>query len=255
MQPALELSATMDAKEPAARAGVVSVPKTRQQTLLLLFDLPFFLFYQRQDFPMSVITLPAKPPVASKRKVAAHRSLRERLCKATAYMHTRVEVQFAQLDLRRREDYRHFLEMQAAALLPLEAALVAADVARLFPDWERRSRRCAIVEDLAALGGVIHTLAPPRRLDLAGVLGGMYVLESSRLGAKALLAEVAQSPDPIVVRATAFLRHGASLSLWRSFLSQLEGHAAALDDPERAMRAACIAFDLFSQAASVPAAA
>jgi hypothetical protein len=34
----------MDAKELAARAGVVTVPKTRQQTLPLFFDLPFFFF-------------------------------------------------------------------------------------------------------------------------------------------------------------------------------------------------------------------
>jgi heme oxygenase len=59
----------------------------------------------------------------------------------------------------------------------------------------------------------------------------------------------------VVVRATAFLRHGAGLPLWRSFLSHLESHAATLDNPQRAMRAACTAFDLFSQAASVLAAA
>ena len=53
----------------------------------------------------------------------------------------------------------------------------------------------AIADDLIALGGVIHTLAAPQRLDLAGVLGAMYVLESSRLGAKVLLAEVAQSSE------------------------------------------------------------
>jgi heme oxygenase len=204
---------------------------------------------------MPVIALSTKAPVVSKRNAAVHRSLHERLCRATSYMHTRVEVQFAQLDLRRRDDYRHFLEMQAAALLPLEAALVASNVARLFPDWERRSRSHVIAEDLIALGGVVHTLAAPRRLNLAGVLGIMYVLENSRLGAKVLLAEVAQSPDAVVVQATAFLSHGAGLALWQSFLSQLEGHAAALDNPERAMLAACTAFDLFSQAASVPTAA
>jgi len=202
---------------------------------------------------MPVVTLSTKAFVGS--KAAVHRTLHERLCRATAYMHTRVEVQFAQLDLRRRDDYRHFLEMQAAALLPLEAALVASDVVRLFPDWKRRSRSRALAEDIIALGGVVRTLAAPRRLDFASILGTMYVLENSRLGAKVLLAEVVQSPDAVVVRATAFLRHGAGLPLWRSFLSQLEGHAAALDNPERAMRAACTAFDLFSQAASMPAAA
>ena len=49
---------------------------------------------------MPVIALSTKTPVVSNRKAGAHRSLRERLCRATAYMHTRVEVQFAQLDLR-----------------------------------------------------------------------------------------------------------------------------------------------------------
>ncbi len=204
---------------------------------------------------MPVIALSTKNSVVGTRKAGAQRSLRERLCQATAYMRTRVEVQFAQLDLRRRDDYRHFLEMQAAALLPLEAALVASDVARLFPDWEQRSRSGPLADDVTALGGVIQHPAAPWRLAPAGVLGAMYVLECSRFGAEALLAEVAQSRNPLVVRTTAFLRHGAGLPLWRSFVSQLEGHATALGDPERATRAACAGFELFSRAASVPAAA
>jgi heme oxygenase (biliverdin-IX-beta and delta-forming) len=237
-----------DAKELGALAGVVGLPRTR---LPSNFDSHFFA----KGFHMPVVALPTKTAFVSNRKAATLRSLRERLRKATSYMHTRVEVQFAQLDLCRRDDYRQFLEMQAAALLPLEAALIASDVAELFPDWERRARSRAIADDLTALGGAVHALAEPQPLDLAGVLGTMYVLEISRRGAKGLLVEVAQSPDAAVVQATTFLRHGAGLSLWRSFLSQLEGHAAALDEPERAMRAACAAFDLFSQAASVPAAA
>ena len=90
--------------------------------------------------------------------------------------------------------------VEAAALLPLEATLVASDVVRHFPDWKRRSRSQVIAEDLIALGVVVHTLAAPRWLDLAGVLG----LENFRRGAKGLLAEVAQSPDAVIVRATAF---------------------------------------------------
>jgi heme oxygenase len=174
--------------------------------------------------------------------------LRHRLRTATAEAHAGLDEQIRALDLCTRPDYRRFLEASAAALLPLEAALIEAGVTRIFPDWELRSRRRAMLRDLARVGGAARPLAVPARLDFDGVLGTMYVLEGSRLGAKVLLKAVAQSSDAALTEATAYLRHGAGQHLWQSFLVLLERHAEALSDETGAVNAARRAFDLFTEA-------
>jgi heme oxygenase len=174
--------------------------------------------------------------------------LRQRLRSATAAAHARLDERLRELDMRRLADYRRFLEASAAALLPLEAALIAAGVQRIFPDWALRSRRGAILHDLARVGGAARPLVVSGPLDLDGVLGTMYVLEGSRLGAKVLLQTVAGSSDATVTAATAYLRHGAGRHLWQSFLALLERHAETLNDDAGAVNAARRAFDLFAEA-------
>jgi heme oxygenase len=65
-------------------------------------------------------------------------SLRARLREACTASHRELDERLGALDLRLLHDYRTFLEISAAALLPLEAALVSAHVERMFPDWDRR---------------------------------------------------------------------------------------------------------------------
>jgi len=183
--------------------------------------------------------------------------LRHRLRTATAEAHARLDEQVRALDLRRLPDYHRFLEASAAALLPLEAALIEAGVQRIFPDWALRSRRRAILHDLARVGGVACPLAVRARLDFDGVLGTMYVLEGSRLGAQVLLKSVALSSDAVVTQATAYLSHGAGRHLWQSFLALLERHAETMSGDMGAVDGARRAFDLFAEAiarASLPAA-
>lgn len=179
---------------------------------------------------------------------AADTGLRHRLRSATSAAHAQLDKQLGALDLNKLADYRRFLEASAAALLPLEDVLLEAGVARMFPDWELRSRRAAILHDLARIGGKVRPLGGPPPLDFGGVLGTMYVLERSRLGATVLLKTVAQSPNRMVAEATAYLRHGEGEQLWPSFLVMLEQHAAALRDDTGAVNGANRAFDLFAQA-------
>jgi heme oxygenase len=155
------------------------------------------------------------------------------------------------LDLRSRADYRRFLEASASALLPLEGALEEAGVDRLFPDWRLRSRRSAIQEDLSQLGGVPFPLAKPIHLDDEGIVGTMYVLEGSRVGAKPLLKTVLTSSDPEVVGATLYLRHGEGQHLWQSMLVTLDQFADDLADASTAIDGARRAFELFARAAAV----
>jgi len=179
--------------------------------------------------------------------------MRSRLRQATAEAHAMLDQQFGRFNLQRRSDYRRFLEASAAALLPLEDALAQAGVEHIFPDWNLRSRRRAVLDDVARVGGVVRPLPTPSTLNFGQVLGTMYVLEGSRLGAQILLKMVSQSNDPVVAAATAYLSHGAGQQLWRSFLIMLERHSATLkrtlSSEKDVINGARQAFALFAQAA------
>jgi heme oxygenase len=176
-----------------------------------------------------------------------------RLClrSITAEAHARLDARLGTLDLTLLPSYRKYLEANAAALLPLEAALQAARVAEIFPDWELRSRQAAILEDLARIGGRPKPLPVPGPLDFGGVLGTIYVLEGSRLDARARLNAVKCSTDARVLHATAFLRHGAGQHFWPSFVAILESHPAA-DHETEAIDGAMRAFAMFEDAAARP---
>jgi heme oxygenase len=174
-----------------------------------------------------------------------------RLClrSVTAEAHSRLDARFRSFDLTGLAGYRQFLEASAAALLPLEVALACARVARIVPDWEARSRQAAILDDLARIGGKIEPLPLPGPLDFGGVLGTAYVLESCRLGSRALLNIVNRSTDPAVLCATAYLRHGAGDDFWQSFLAVLESHSATLHE-SGAIDGAVRTFEMFERAAA-----
>ncbi len=182
--------------------------------------------------------------------VSATSDFRSVLRNATSGDHARLDVLFGRCDLQSLAGYRSFLEAHAMALLPLETALARSEVERLFPDWSSRSRSRALSADMACLGIKIRTFPKLPRLDCEDILGTMYVLEGSRLGARFLLARVQKSRDPVVAATTAYLSHGAGERLWRSFLDLLERHATKLDDPMKAIAAARWTFSLFELAAA-----
>ncbi|EJN13933.1 heme oxygenase [Bradyrhizobium sp. YR681] len=173
--------------------------------------------------------------------------LRERLRDATSAAHRELDAQLSAFDLTVFSGYRRFLQASAGALLPLEAALVEAGVARMFPDWPERARGAAIAADLERLGRDAHATVSVLPMTRSGVLGTMYVLEGSRLGAKFLLKTVADSADPRIGEATAYLRHGTGQRLWQSFLSKLASNHSC--DEDEAIEAARSAFAAFEQAA------
>lgn len=144
---------------------------------------------------------------------------RDRLRAATAESHAALDAVVSSRRLETPQGYGAFLSASAAALAPLEVALERAAVTDWLPDWPRRTRRAALVSDLAALG----LEPPPSRTAFVpsrdfGV-GLLYVLEGSRLGARFLARQArAGLDDPPL----AYLTHGAGEDLWRSFLLWLE---------------------------------
>ena len=182
---------------------------------------------------------------------AARHSAGLRLClrSVTAAPHNRLNSRFAALDLASLAGYRQFLEANTAALLPLETALIHARVGRIFPDWEERSRRTAILDDLAHTGGKLVPLPLPGPLDFGSVLGTVYVLENTRMATRVLLNTVKRSTDRNVFHATAYLCHGAGRNFWQSFLSVLESHSATLHE-QSAIDGAVRAYEMFERAAA-----
>ena len=149
-------------------------------------------------------------------------TLRHLLKEATTTDHARLDARLSELDLQSPRGYRQFLEINATALLPLERALTEGGVQDLLPDWNQRARTEVILTDLAALGGRPHHLDVPTLPDRAAMLGTLYVLEGSRLGAAYLLKTVARADDPVVSGNTRFLGHGAGQHFWASFCTVLE---------------------------------
>lgn len=158
-------------------------------------------------------------------------TLRDRLRRATSPSHQRLDAAFAGLDLRRRPDYERFLLVNARVVPALESALEQGGVERLLPDWPRRRRTEALHHDLERLCLAAPAVEPPSSAPgtTSGLaqLGIAYALEGSRLGARLLLRAVEASPDAAVRAASAFLRHGTTSGLWRSFLEQLNRHPGA----------------------------
>ena len=170
---------------------------------------------------------------------------------ATAADHARLDATLGALDLCTASGYRRFLEINAAALLPLERSLERAGVRDVLPDWDDRARTVAILADLARLGGRPRRLDAPDVAGRAAILGTLYVLEGSRLGAAYLLRSVRQCRDPQVSENTAFLGHGANQRFWPEYLAILESHAGEPADEDDLVVPARRAFDLFAHAAAL----
>jgi heme oxygenase (biliverdin-IX-beta and delta-forming) len=171
-----------------------------------------------------------------------------RLRAETRALHAALEQRLVISALADREMYVRYLLMNVPCG-SIELGLVRAGVRRFLPDWDRRQRRAALAEDLAMLG--VHSINYPllaTASDIGAMLGWCYVLEGSRLGARAILHVVAAAEDPRVRAATRFLRHGGDKDLWGSFktaLSRIDNDAIAI---ARACATATTAFDCFMAA-------
>ena len=142
----------------------------------------------------------------------AHAALRA----ATFDCHQRVDEIYSSAQLDDRVSYGNFLCAQAAALLPVEAALDQLGMADLVEDWPERIRGQHLIRDMVELG--IAKPEPIERPTLSSppeMLGALYVLEGSRLGGK-LLRRSVPSNFP-----TRFLA-GESLESWALFLMRLD---------------------------------
>lgn len=163
-------------------------------------------------------------------------SARAHLRSATADCHRRVDDIFSASDLSEACSYGGFLRAQAAAFLPAEDALEDAGAADLLSDWTSRRRAAPLIADLAALGIALpDPVGRPSFVTSEQAIGGLYVLEGSRLGGTLLKRSV---PSHLP---SAFLAGACSRS-WQSLLSLMD---AMLDTPDKLAAAADAARSVF----------
>jgi len=175
-------------------------------------------------------------------------AIREIISEATCTSHRRLDLALSSLDLGRPGYYEAFLRGQAEALFPVEAALTAGGIEQHLPDWQLRVRTPALEHDLAAMAIACNPQPQPDFRTTAEMLGAVYVLEASRMGARVMLARLAEHPDSDAMNATAYLRHGFGKRFWPSFLDVLESHPDAQADTEGVVNGAAITFAMFEKA-------
>lgn len=179
-------------------------------------------------------------------------SLRGHLRASTADLHADVDALFAPLMAHGTAGYQAFLLRSAAALLPLERVLQAANIERVCPDWLVRSRSSALKSDLMDLCLAEPALVPiPDMHGPAFQLGILYVLEGSRLGAHVLLKDALRTLPPQAHSATRYLAHGRGQPLWPTFLQRLEASASARDALTDTVAGARTAFSVFIASAKI----
>lgn len=171
-------------------------------------------------------------------------SARTALRLATASHHERIDRLFSRPDLTTGTGYRRFLSAQARAHLSVEAALTRAGAARVVEDWPARRRESHLLADFAALD--FHP--PMNRIAIEfdsdeAVLGGVYVLEGSRIGGALLKRHVSPALPSIFL--------GASDPVaWRSLLATLEARLVTPAQRDAAIAAAVNVFEVFEVSAA-----
>ena len=174
--------------------------------------------------------------------------IRDIVSEATRSSHRRLDLALSWLDLGKPRYYAGFLRGQAEALFPLEAALEEQGISNVMSDWPLRVRTPSLEHDLAAMDVSCDPLPGPEFKGVADMLGAVYVLEASRMGARVMLARLAHHPESSSIGATAYLRHGFGKRFWPSFLTLLENHPDAQADTAGVVQGAEVAFGMFESA-------
>lgn len=169
---------------------------------------------------------------------------RAALKRATRDVHDRLDASLSTCRLDQAEGYADFLAVQAAAYLPIERALTKSGAADVVPDWNVGLRGTKLVDDLAALGRAVPPeVVPPTYDGEAALLGGIYVIEGSRMGAAVLAKQV----PPALPRA--FLSARPPAGWWSVIVAILERKLCSTVERDLAEAAARRTFACFEQAA------
>lgn len=155
-------------------------------------------------------------------------SRRFALKRATEAVHARVEGIITSAGMFDSLDgYRRYLSATLAIRTRYEGLLDGSGAATVWPAWPGRRVAHLVTQDLDDLGVVQPVLEKKAELALnpAELIGALYVLEGSSLGARVL----SRSVHALGVSADHGARHlhaqAGDAGIWRDFLSVLDGAA------------------------------
>ena len=174
--------------------------------------------------------------------LSTYQGARHSLRAETRLDHDAVDTVFSRFDLTSPAGYRQFLRAQGRCVGAVEQALEAR-TSHLVRDWSQRRRAGLLAADLRDMDDAVsdEVVAPDFDSD-AAALGGVYVLEGSRLGG-ALLARRLYEGAP-----RRFLGTSQGNASWRSFVDLLERNLHREAERAAAIRAARSVFKCFEAA-------
>jgi heme oxygenase len=175
-----------------------------------------------------------------------------RLKDLTAAAHARLDTHVDQAGFfASQRGYRQYLLATWHARADLEAQLDRSNAASVFPLWPQRRLRDLLLRDLADIGPPDHERAatpedPP--LHVAAMLGTLYVLEGSALGARLIERRVAHLGMTAEFGARHLARQTTRNAAWASFLEVLEQTVLPSEREDDCVSSALATFDRFERA-------
>lgn len=173
-----------------------------------------------------------------------------RLRESTAAAHARLDAHVDQAGFFvSQSGYRQYLRATWRARAELEALLDRSGAATLYALWPERRLLGLLLLDLADVGEPSGRVpvADAQPLDMAGVLGTLYVLEGSALGARLIERRVAQFGMTAQFGARHLGGQTTRQGAWRVFLDLLEETPLASADEDECVRSALATFARFER--------
>ena len=181
---------------------------------------------------------------------AIRQTRRMRLRQQTHQVHRELDLVVGTAGFLGQADlYRRYLVATWKAWQPLETTLDASGAERFYPLWKQRHLAASLAADMCDLGVAVPEIAKRGTSksiwDPASVMGTLYVLEGSALGARILAGRLKR----IGMTSTFGARHIAvqtgNPQAWSTFLSVLEAFPMTDEEEQRCINAAQTAFNVF----------
>lgn len=153
-------------------------------------------------------------------------------------------------------DHRRYLHGMHGFRAPIEAVIVAQPLPGQLGDWRPCPIAGLLAADMRAFGDppADDGPAPSTSFDMAGLLGQLYVLEGSTLGAQILYARAKALGMDGTSGASHLARQAAEVANWRAFVALLDriepfDFEAVAQAAEATFRAAAASFRAVGTAA------
>lgn len=180
---------------------------------------------------------------------------RFRLRDATAFVHQRLETLAgtgggASGLFASPSAYLTYLRVMQPVRARLERQLDVSDACAVYGAWPKRRIASLLAADLLDLGGSPEAVLDesPTRLTDAEVLGCLYVLEGSALGARLLARAAAGAGLSAAFGARHLHAQAGSPEAWRSFVAILDAADLDAEGEAACARAAAETFGRFADA-------